>query len=221
MRHRELQQMFAEKRESFPNMLQLRMHRAISWIDRAERSDNDDDSRFIFYWISLNAAYSTDDTQDGTSEMALLDAFLEQIVELDDERVLHGLMSKEFSNLQILLQEKYIFKPFWDDGNWAERLQHETMIVNQAFRAADTGRILSIVLRRLYTLRNQLVHGGATWNGSLNRPQVEDGARMLAGIVPRIVRLMMDNPDRHQQWGRCPYPALFPPGDRRGSVPPS
>ena len=88
--------MFAEKRESFPNMLQLRMRRAISWIDRAERSDNDDDSKFIFYWISLNAAYSTDQIQDGTSEMALLDAFLDQIVELDEEQELYGLVSDEF-----------------------------------------------------------------------------------------------------------------------------
>lgn len=213
--------MFAEKRESFPNMLQLRMRRAISWIDRAERSDNDDDSRFIFYWISLNAAYSTDQIQDGTSEMALLDAFLDQIVELDEEQELYGLVSDEFSNIQLLLDNEYIFKPFWDGGNWKDMLQNENMIVDQAFRAADTGRILSSVLRRLYTLRNQLVHGGATWNGSVNRRQVEDGARMLESIVPRIVRLMMDYPDRHQQWGRCPYPVLFPPGDRRGSVPTS
>ena len=55
---------------------------------------------------------------------------------------------------------------------------------------------------RLYVLRNQLVHGGATWNSSVNRDQVKDGARILAFIVPIFVDLMMDNPDR--DWG-APY----------------
>lgn len=210
--HRELQQIFAKKRDLFASMLQLRMRRAISWIDRAEQADGDDDSRFIFYWIALNAAYSTDEAQDGTSEMALLNAFLEQIVELDEERVLHGLVSEEFPNIRLLLENKYIFRPYWDRGrdrgNWEEELRRESAKIHRALHESDTRRMLYIVLNRLYTLRNQLVHGGATWNGSVNRRQVEDGARMLASIVPRIVRLMMDYPERHQQWGSCPYPVI-------------
>lgn len=43
-RHHELQHIYEEKKESFPYSLNLRLRRAISWIDRAGRADDDDDS---------------------------------------------------------------------------------------------------------------------------------------------------------------------------------
>ena len=53
-----------------------------------------------------------------------------------------------------------------------------------------------MVFDRLYVLRNQLVHGGATWNSSVNRAQVRDGAAILGFLLPVFVDLMMDNPRR-------------------------
>ena len=41
-------------------------------------------------------------------------------------------------------------------------------------RVRPAGTVLSIVLSRIYTLRNQLVHGGATWDSSVNREQLRD-----------------------------------------------
>ena len=48
-----------EERENYPINLGLRVHRALSWLDRAEQSD-DDDARFIFLWIAFNAAYANE-----------------------------------------------------------------------------------------------------------------------------------------------------------------
>ena len=59
---------------------------------------------------------------------------------------------------------------------------------------------------RLYVLRNQLVHGGATWNSSVNREQVKDGANILSFLVPIFVDLMMDNPQT--DWGAPYYPVV-------------
>ncbi|MFZ9363927.1 MAG: hypothetical protein ACO25T_09900, partial [Arenimonas sp.] len=36
----------------------IRLHRAISWLARAEQEAEDPDARFIFLWIALNAAYA-------------------------------------------------------------------------------------------------------------------------------------------------------------------
>ena len=66
--------------------------------------------------------------------------------------------------------------------------------------------VLSILFDRLYVLRNQLVHGGATWNGSVNRAQVGDGARIMAFLVPLFVSLMLENPG--EPWGAPRYPPL-------------
>lgn len=66
--------------------------------------------------------------------------------------------------------------------------------------------VLAILFDRLYVLRNQLMHGGATWNGSVNRAQVRDGARIMAFLVPLFLKLMLDNPA--EPWGAPRYPPV-------------
>jgi hypothetical protein len=78
--------------------------------------------------------------------------------------------------------------------------------VSTTLAQRDTSRILAIVFDRLYVLRNQLVHGGATWNSSINRDQVRDGAAVIGWLLPIFIDIMMDNPQ--QEWGRVAYPVV-------------
>jgi hypothetical protein len=55
-------------------------------------------------------------------------------------------------------------------------------------------------------LRNQLGHGGATWNGAVNRDQVRDGAALLSWLLPTFIDIMMDNANR--DWGKPFYPVV-------------
>mgnify|MGYP001439560312 FL=1 len=55
-------------------------------------------------------------------------------------------------------------------------------------------------------LRNQLIHGGATWGSSVNRQQVKDGARILEFLLPLFLEVMMGNPD--EDWGNPSYPVV-------------
>ena len=66
--------------------------------------------------------------------------------------------------------------------------------------------LLEVVLDRLYTLRNQLVHGGATYKSEVNRSQVIDGKNILSMLVPLIVEIMMDN--EYEDWGEIYYPVI-------------
>jgi hypothetical protein len=50
--------------------------------------------------------------------------------------------------------------------------------------------VLSFVFDRLYVLRNQLVHGGSTWNSGINRTQVRDGTAILGFLMPVFADLM-------------------------------
>lgn len=43
---------------------------------------------------------------------------------------------------------------------------------------------LNTIFSRLYTLRNQIVHGGSTWNSSKNRQQLKDANNILSKILP-------------------------------------
>jgi hypothetical protein len=67
-------------------------------------------------------------------------------------------------------------------------------------RDCRTSRILYLVFDRLYVLRNQLVHGGATYDGGVNRSQVKDGAEILKHLIPLFVDIMMDHPEA--TWGK-------------------
>jgi len=66
--------------------------------------------------------------------------------------------------------------------------------------------LLSIVLDRLFVLRNQLLHGGATYQSAINREQVQDGVQLLGSLVPTVIQIMLDTPD--EDWGDIYYPVL-------------
>ena len=70
----------------------------------------------------------------------------------------------------------------------------------------DTETVLVIALSRIYVLRNQMMHGGATWNSSVNRDQVRDCGRLLAKLVPLILEVMLDNPGT--LWGDACFPVI-------------
>ena len=195
--------------------LALRVHRAISWIERAEREENDPDTRFILYWIAFNAAYARNlpVTRDA-SERDNLRVYFAKIVALDsDNRIYNAVWNIYSGPIRLLLDNRFIFQPFWDYHNgmtgydrWENRFQREKTRLNVALGNTDTETILSTLFNRLYVLRNQLVHGGATWNSSLNREQVRDGASILGTLIPIMVDIMMDN--RNESWGPPYYPIV-------------
>lgn len=78
----------AERHAHHPN-LALRVHRALSWLHRAEQlaSGDAEDGRFIFLWIAFNAAYATEiDERYRLSEQATFRAFLQKLADLDAAR---------------------------------------------------------------------------------------------------------------------------------------
>ena len=54
MNHDALKVRHRAVRDRYPPDLNLRIHRALSWLKRAEMAE-DDDGRFIFLWIAFNA----------------------------------------------------------------------------------------------------------------------------------------------------------------------
>ena len=111
------------------------------------------------------------------------------------------------------MNNKYIFNPFWQHHNgidgyddWETRFAASSQAFNQALIKRDSARILSFLFDRLYVLRNQMMHGGTTWNSSVNRDQVKDGASILSFLMPLFVDMMMDNPD--ENWDRPFYPVV-------------
>lgn len=203
-------------RAGFPETMGLRAHRAISWIGRAEACGEDADARFVFLWIAFNAAYADESEFQASApgERAAFLSYFGRLVELDHKKRIYQALWQRFSGpVRLLMDNRYVFNPFWQHHNgidgfddWEARFATARQAFNGAFQRGDTAKVLTMVFDRLYVLRNQIVHGGATWNSSVNRAQVRDGASILGFLLPTFVDLMMENPVG--DWGKPFYPVI-------------
>ena len=210
--HGELKDRQRAEREHYPENIGLRIHRALSWLDRAERCE-DHDARFIFLWIAFNAAYANDPNNSREfTQKDIFENFIHRIIKLDKENVFYELIWSEFpKSIRNILDNKYIFSPFWDYMNgkieeeqWKDEFARARAAVNHSLARNDTQKILHIIFSRLYTLRNQLVHGGATWNSFANREQLRGCTMLMSKLTPQIIKILMDHPD--DVWGEPFYP---------------
>ena len=198
--HNTLKTRHREVRDSMPQNLSLRIHRALSWLNCAEHME-DADSKFIFLWIALNAAYANEfPDRNKFSEQKVLNNFLKILLEVDDEKMLNKIVWQEFPNsIRLLIDNQHVFQPFWDYQNqrigeeeWRSAFIRSKESANRALGRMDTKKVLRIIFGRLYVLRNQLIHGGATWKSSVNRGQIRDGANIMFQIVPAMIFIMME-----------------------------
>lgn len=202
------------ERDNHPPQLTLRIHRALSWLQRAEQAE-DDDSRFIFLWIAFNAAYATEiDDSHRLSEQVAFQTFWQKLCELDGDKRFDNLVWQTFPGaIRVLLDNPYVFKSFWeyhtgkiDEMQWQQRLAVGKQRANTALAQGRTHEVLSIVFNRIYVLRNQLMHGGATFGSKTNRSQLRDCVQVLGQLVPLVITVMMDNPDT--LWGEASFPVV-------------
>ncbi len=190
-----------EERNPFNN----RMRRSLSWLARAEQEACDPDAAFIFYWIAFNAIYGEHRLEAYEGEQGIFEDYFTKIAPLDAASVVYNAIWMKFNGpIKALLNNQYVFKPFWTAAaNWKRRFDESRSEIERELLSRNTKAILVRMFDRLYVLRNQLLHGGATWQGPVNRDQVEDGAAIMAFLVPHFINLMLDNPD--VDWGQPHY----------------
>ncbi len=131
------------------------------------------------------------------------------------------LVWKEFtSSIRILLNNKFVFQHFWQyqnnkhlttdnvpaDEHWQAAFKKANASANKALGQKNTEKVLSVIFSRLYTLRNQTMHGGATWNSTVNRDQMRDAVAFMSKFVPSIITIMMDNAE--VLWGEPCFPVV-------------
>ena len=195
MLHEQLKDKQRKLRDNFPEGLALRVHRALSWLNKSEQCHDDLDCQFIFLWVSFNAAYAQDTECLNFNETQSFSHFLEKLDTLDSQNRIYNLLWHEFpKSIRILLSNQFVFQPFWqfhngqiEEKEYKQRFNDAKRVANVALANKETAKLTSIVLQRLYTLRNQLIHGGATWNSSANREQLKDAVQFLVKAVGKTV----------------------------------
>ena len=212
MHGKQLQDALRERRQGMGSCHAARLHRAVSWVRCAEKyAETDEDVGFISMWIAFNALYSVDDNQFDHSFRGDCAKYAEKLVEIDQNEAIYDCLWSNYSGLvRSLINNKFVYGPYWAsqrEGNdhWERSFENSKKRAMHALANSDVPQLLTIVMERLYVLRNQLVHGGVTWQSSVNRAQVIDGKRVLFKLVPIFIELMFDESD---EWGDVFYPVI-------------
>lgn len=210
---------------------QDRMRRAFSWLKKSRETANPHE-KFIFLWIAFNAAYGAETIgvegdERYVSEAKRFKRFLREIVRRDEKRKLEGVIwGKLFSGpIRVLLGNQYVFRPFWEfvqgektAHEWRSLFYQNNRRVKYALKRSKVDSLLMEIFTRLYTLRNQIFHGGTTFAQGWGKSQLRDGSRIMASLVPIILNIMKADIDRNptsEVWGKVAYPRVNHEPDER------
>ena len=194
-------------RESQPDDVKLKIHRALSWLKAAE-SQEQSDTKYLLLWIAFNAIYSREFEQEKfRGEKSLYNNFISKLVKLDKDNLIYKIVWDNYSgHYRVFIENRFVFRKFWDfvdektsEQEWKDKFEKEKKSASIYLVKKDTANFLSILFDRLYILRNQLMHGGATFESKINRAQIRDGLHILEQIVPIIIQIVMDN--SQEEWG--------------------
>ena len=195
-----------------------RMRRARSWLAQSENVESDEE-KFICLWIAFNAAYGGEPTStdgDGPNETGKINTFLKKVIYHDtqkDSRI-RGILWETYSEqIQDLLYNRYAFKQFWqwvrdEPGgvDWIVQLERKKDSFWKNLENENVFDVFREVFWRLYQLRNQVFHGGVTFQEGWGRTQLAQGRQIMEDIVPAILDVMKENTG--SDWGKVAYPRV-------------
>ncbi len=226
----ELKQILRTHRDDFSQVHSTRLHRSLSWLKAADEQlqAGNVDQGFINLWISFSACFYIE----GEESIA---PFIEKLVALDSQQRIYACLWNEYSgSVKALIKNPYVFAEFWQaqrlkgeqkkasedmdaseidaseidasESTWRASFDQSSVEALNCLSRKKVAPLFSIVLDRLYVLRNQVLQGGATYQSQVNREQVEDGVVLLSNIMPIIISIMLDSSD--EDWGDIAYPVI-------------
>ncbi len=195
-----------------PESHAIRLHRAISWLKSSEKQDGNLDMKFISLWVAFNACYAVDlNGLSSKSEKAKLRDFTLSLVQFDRTRLYNLFWEKYSGPVKVLIENKFVFEKFWEytrgeNNDYLYAFNKSIATATNCLSKQNIEGLIEVVLERLYTLRNQIIHGGATYNSKLNRSQLRDACNIMQLLVPIIIDIMLEN--SQHDWGEIAYPVV-------------
>jgi hypothetical protein len=208
--------LYHDNKSNFDENFRIKLHRAFSWLKQVENAPNED-LRYICLWIAFNSVYAKERDSKNSSftlgERQSFQRYLSVIGNLDkEERLVKAIRQSLKSCVLELLENRYTFQPYWDYYNglkdlktWDKAFIKAKNLAIRELAQGGTVNLLTVIFDRLYTLRNQVLHGGSTCGSQINRQALHDGCSILETLVPIILEIMLKKPDT-AIWGEPYYP---------------
>lgn len=203
--------------------LRIRLHRCCSWLQRVEQltagepalegtaaaEREFDDAALVCRWIALNALYARWDDRGRApfADVESLKSFTSHIVRVDRDGRISETLSRHKRLVIALLEDALLSRSFWQEPTpgRAGKSSRAAFDARDWYLRKQWSLILERTLQRIYVLRCQLVHGGATCGGRLNRIALRRCSQMLSHLLPAIVLAMIDHGET-EEWGPLCYP---------------
>lgn len=200
-----------------------RLQRSDSWIRAASALRPEQmHEAFIFFYIAFNCLYGRrqyegDETRVGEDVevfVTKLLAFARQDAE-EGGATLEKAVAACRREGAALIRDKFLDNRYWRGASSSVELQARlNRDAEDALQRLDEGsyrEFLGLVFRRIAVLRNQVMHGCATYGSrSQGRASLEKGLRVLRVLAPACYQLVFRHGHR-VKWDPVPYP-------RAGSV---
>jgi hypothetical protein len=199
--------------------IRLRMHRAMSWMRKAQEFEvpDDADARLIFSWIGLNTLYAKwdSDIANREPEWKVREDFLRWIVKQDVRGRVQEVLLDNRKHCDRLLSEEHLVNSYWGNPTEEEARKARTKprkIGKHYHDAEDVINVLIPLIKCIAMLRSQLVHGQSTYGSSANRDVVEAGAKVMFDLVMVLLQLVAEDGlwKDDSVWQPVPYPPMKP-----------
>jgi hypothetical protein len=217
-----LRRLWKPRRDAYARALlyeevRIRIHRALTWLEFAGRCDAsaDLDARLIAQWIALNSLYGRWDTRAGNPmpDRESLREFTVQALAHDHDGLFASVLASHAKLAMSLFEDRYLCRHFWEeptsprgrqrnrDAAWGANLARDHL------REGRHAALLERLLDRIHFVRNQLVHGGSSYNGRLNRTAVRRASQMLDHLLVCFLQVIMEH-GYMDDWGELCYPPI-------------
>ncbi len=204
---------FKSKRSDWGESLRVRVHRAISWLESAEKYSEDNDIALMSLMIGVHSCYLVNDFGFNQSQKMASDNWSQFIINLRGTRELKKIQSIIFSQqglgfLKAVAPNVYLAPDTYRSGLDAGQAQIEktSSRLESFIRRRDTEKILSSYFYSLNLLRNVIAHGSRTYDSQLNAEAVEQGKLFLFQVLPMMIQAMIENPKT--DWGEIEFPVV-------------
>lgn len=191
----------------------VRFHRACSWLQRVEQLDDKADLDFALLgqWTAFNALYGQWDEvpKEPLPDKMCWRVFLDRMLELDADGVITDALMDHKPLVMSILEDEYLSRYFWQEPS-DERARKSKKVKFDArtwYLDGNWTMILDRLIERVYFLRCQLVHGAATYNGSLNRTAIRRCSTMMGHLLPAMLSVWIDD-GAGEDWGIMCYPPM-------------
>ena len=207
MSYSDLKKYFDSKNSTMSFDFRVRIHRALSWGQAAEKEERLDE-KLIKYWISFNALYGS-----GFTEFSEVEKFLGIVISVDKDNILKNALIEKTNTIKNFFSIPELYDAYWKD-EMATRVDREKVASKYSEKNKDkfiefikTGvgadAVLFDLFDLIYLLRNQIFHGSASYDSVDNNSIKENCIEILGIFIPLIIEIMINNPNNN--WHEVKY----------------